>query len=315
VLQQCIKAIKTALIPTVSQNLKTKNNIVINAYEYFKNNPKFNKLVGNDFLFVEYKCPLNIEEYQLWVENHLITYVISGKKDWISSKKTHELTAGDALFIKKGVYTTRQYLESDYCVMLFFINDKFIKRFITENPSFKRELNHKKEHNQIFYIAINDVFKTLIESIFHYLKQGEEIPKELVEIKFKELLFNIVLNSDNNELLYFFNSLTQNTKTNIENVMIENFQYDLKIVDLAKLCGKSLSSFKREFKECFDTSPSRWLINKRLEHSQMLLLGTNLTVSEIGYECGFKNNSHFIQAFKKKVNVTPNKFRALKKKV
>lgn len=287
---------------------------MINAYEYFKNHPKFNKLVGNDFLFVEYKCPLNIEEYQLWIENHLITYVISGKKDWITSKKIHELSTGDALFVRKGVYTTRQYLESDYCVMLFFINDEFIKRFITENPSFKREINHKIEHNQIFDISTNDVFKTLIESIFHYLKQGEEIPKELVEIKFKELLFNIVLNSNNNEILSFFNSLTQNNKATIEYIMTENFQYDLKIIDFAKLCGKSLSSFKREFKSSFSTTPSRWLINKRLEHSQMLLLATNLTVSEIGFECGFKNNSHFIQAFKKKVSVTPNKYRALEKK-
>ena len=195
---------------------------MINAYEYFKNHPRFNKLVGNDFLFVEYKCPINVEEYQLWIENHLITYVISGKKDWITPKKTHKLTAGDTLFVRKGVYTTRQYLESDYCVMLFFINDKFIKRFIRENPSFNRELNHKNEYNQIFDITTNDVFKTLIESIFHYLNQGEEIPKELVEIKFKELLFNIVLNSNNTELLFFFNSLTQNSKTSIENVMIEN---------------------------------------------------------------------------------------------
>lgn len=286
---------------------------MINAYEYFKNHPRFNKLVGNDFLFVEYKCPINIEEYQLWIENHLITYVISGKKDWISSKKTHKLIAGDTLFVRKGVYTTRQYLESDYCVMLFFINDQFINRFIRENPSYKRELNHNNEHNQIFDITTNDVFKTIIESIFHYLKQGEAIPKELVEIKFKELLFNIVLDSKNSELLFFFNSLTQNSKTSIENVMVENFQYDLKIADFAKLCGKSLSSFKREFKECFNTTPSRWLINTRLEHSQTLLLGTNLTVREIGYDCGFKNNSHFIQAFKKKVNLTPSKYRALKK--
>ncbi|SNR39502.1 helix-turn-helix domain-containing protein [Lutibacter flavus] len=286
---------------------------MINAYEYFKNHPKFNKLVGNDFLFVEYKCPLNIEEYQLWIENHLITYVISGKKDWITPEKTHKLTAGDTLFVRKGVYTTKQYLESEYCVMLFFINDNFIKRFISENPTFKRELNHKKEYNQIFDITTNDVFKTLIKSIFQYLNQELEMPKELVEIKFKELLFNIVLNSNNKELLFFFNSIMQNSKTIIEDIMIENFQYDLKITDFAKLCGKSLSSFKREFKECFNTTPNRWLINKRLEHSKILLLGTNLTVSEIGFDCGFKNNSHFIQAFKKIAKVTPNKYRILKK--
>ena len=87
----------------------------------------------------------------------------------------------------------------------------------------------------------------------------------------------------------------------------------LKIADFAKLCGKSLSSFKREFKNKFNTTPSRWLINKRLDHSKTLLLGTNLTVSEVGYECGFKNNSHFIQAFKKVAKVTPNSYRILKK--
>ena len=285
---------------------------MINAYEYFKNHPKFNKLVGDDFLFVEYKCPLNIEEYQLWVDNHLITYVISGKKDWITSKKTHKLIAGDSIFVRKGVYTTKQYLESEYCVMLFFINDKFIKNFISENSTFKRDFNDKNEYPQILDITTNNVFETLMKSIFQYLNQGDEIPKELVEIKFKELLFNIVLHSKNKELLSFFNSISQNTKTNIENIMIENFQYDLTIADFATLCGKSLSSYKREFNKCFNTTPSRWLINKRLEHAKTLLLSTNLTVSEIGYECGFKNISHFIQAFKKVSNITPNKFRIRK---
>nr|WP_244306629.1 AraC family transcriptional regulator [Gaetbulibacter sp. S0825] len=94
--------------------------------------------------------------------------------------------------------------------------------------------------------------------------------------------------------------------------MTENFQYDLKIADFAKLCGKSLSSFKREFKKRFNTTPRRWLINKRLDHSKTLLLGTDLTVSEVGYECGFKNNSHFIQAFKKVAKVTPYRYRILK---
>nr|WP_277875391.1 AraC family transcriptional regulator [Aequorivita sp. KMM 9714] len=91
--------------------------------------------------------------------------------------------------------------------------------------------------------------------------------------------------------------------------MLENFQYDLKIPDFAKLCGKSLSSFKREFEIIFNTTPGRWLIRKRIDHSKTLLLGTNLTVSEVGYECGFKNISHFIKAFKQTSKITPNKFR------
>ncbi|WP_034045068.1 AraC family transcriptional regulator [Wocania ichthyoenteri] len=282
---------------------------MINAYEYFKNHPKFNKLVGDDFLFVEYKCPINIEEYQLWIESHLITYVISGKKDWITSKKTHTLNAGDALFVRKGVYTTKQYLENDYCVMLFFINDKFIKRFLVDNPFFTRELNVKEEQNPIIPINTNDSFETLIKSIFHYLKQGDEIPRSLVEIKFKELLFNLVLNTKNKELLNFFNSIPESSKATIENVMLENFKYNLKTEDFAKLCGKSLSSFKRGFKENFNVTPGKWLRNKRLEHAKSLLLGTDLTINEVCYDCGFKNNSHFIQVFKQKYKLSPNQYK------
>ena len=52
-----------------------------------KSTPRYNKLVGSNFLFVEYKCPLNVEEFKLWTKSHLITYVINGKKDWITSNK------------------------------------------------------------------------------------------------------------------------------------------------------------------------------------------------------------------------------------
>lgn len=282
---------------------------MINAYEYFKNHPKYNKLVGSDYLFVEYKCPINVEDYQLWVEHHLITYVISGKKDWITPNKTFKLTAGDALFIRKGVYTTKQYLENDYCVILFFINDAFIKRFIDENESYQKVQRDNAEHNQIFKINSNESFNILIESIFNYLKKGDEIPRNLVEIKFKELLFNLVLNTRNKAILDFFNSIPESQKASIENIMLKNFQYNLKIEDFAKLCGKSLSTFKREFKDYFNTTPGKWLINKRLDYAQSLLIGTNLTISQVGYDSGFKNNSHFIQAFKTKNKLTPSQFK------
>lgn len=282
---------------------------MINAYEYFKNHPNYNKLVGNDYLFVEYKCPINVEDYQLWVEHHLITYVISGKKDWITSNQTYKLNAGDALFIRNGVYTTKQYLEHDYCVILFFINDAFIKRFIDENESYQNNQKDDVNHNQIFNINTNESFNVLIESIFHYLKKGDKIPRNLVEIKFKELLFNLVLNPKNHGILNFFNSIPENQKASIENIMLKNFQYTLKLEDFAKLCGRSLSTFKREFKTYFNTTPGKWLINKRLDYAQSLLIGTHLTISQVGYDSGFKNNSHFIQAFKAKNKLTPSQFK------
>ena len=284
--------------------------MIIDIYEYFKKHPGYNKLVGSNFLLVEYKCPVNVEEFQLWTESHLITYVINGRKDWITPDKIYKLIAGNAIFIRKGVYTTRQHLEEDYCVMLFFINDDFIKNFILENALFQNNTGDNNDQRTIFEIDANDSFKSSIESIFHYLKESEKIPQRLIEIKFNELLFNIVLNSKNKELLNYFNTINQTMKVNIENIMTKNFQYNLKMEDFARLCGRSISAFKRDFKNNFKTTPYKWLTTKRLEFAKTLLLTTELSITEICYESGFQNNSHFIQAFKNKYALPPNKYKS-----
>ena len=283
--------------------------MIIDLFQYFKEHPKHNKVIGEDYLIVEYKCPINSEEFQLWTETNMITYVISGKKDWISPDKTFEINGGDALFIRKGVYATKQHFEVDYCVMLFFMTDEFIRGFINDYKLKSKNLNKTKEFDQIFKIAVNDSFQSLILSVFNYLQQSNGIPKELIEMKFKELLYNIILNPKNTNLTQYFKSLNQITKVNYEQIMQKNFQHDLKMEDLAKLCSTSLSTFKREFKIQFGDTPANWLKQKRLQYATSLLTNTDLNINEVCYESGFKNTSHFNKAFKQKYAITPNQFR------
>ena len=239
----------------------------------------------------------------------MITYVISGKKDWIAPDKTYEITGGDALFVRKGVYSTKQHYEVDYCVLLFFITRSIKGKVESIKSLIISDETTIDDFEQIFEIAVNDTFQSLILSVFNYLQENNEVPKELIEIKFKELLFNIILNSKNKKLTEYFKSLNQITKVNYEHVMQKNFQYDLKIEALAKLCNTSLSTFKREFKKEFGDTPANWLKKKRLEYATSLLTTTNLNINQICYESGFKNASHFNKAFKQKYALTPNQFR------
>ncbi|WP_274475591.1 AraC family transcriptional regulator [Mangrovimonas aestuarii] len=282
--------------------------MIVDVYKYFKENPAYNKLVGDDYLFVEYKCPLDVEKFKLWSASHLITYVINGRKDWITANETYEITAGDALFIPKGVYTTKQYFEVEYCVMLFFVNDDFISFFLKENPKLQCDSSSESKWDSIFKVDVDASFEALIKSIFEYLKTGQA-PQELVELKFRELFFNIMLNPKNKSLTRFLCSLKNKTKEDIKSIMLQNFRYDLNMEEFAALCGKSLSSFKRNFKEEFNTTPGKWLANQRLNYAQTLLLGSELNINEICYESGFKNPSHFITLFKDHFNLPPNQYR------
>ena len=99
------------------------------------------------------------------------------------------------------------------------------------------------------------------------------------------------------------------SKSDIETIMKQNFKHHIKIEDYAKLCGRSLSTFKRDFKSQLNSTPSNWLMAKRLEFAKKLLLETDLNINEICFESGFKNTSHFIRAFKSKYTLTPKKFK------
>ncbi|WP_223826662.1 AraC family transcriptional regulator [Flagellimonas sp. S3867] len=283
--------------------------MIVDIQQYFRRHSRYNKLVGDDYLFVEYKCPIDVENFQLFTDSHIINYVISGRKDWFSPDQTFEIQGGDALFVRKGVYTTRQHFEVDYCVMLFFINDTFINNFFREHPSLKIPAK-QKDYDQIFEIDINDSFESLIHSIFNYFKQAGEIPKSLVEIKFRELLFNILLNPKNQMLVEYLYSLSNSEKADMEYIMLKHFQYDLGLDEFAKLCGRSLSTFKRDFKNHFKQTPGNWIKNKRLECAKTLLHQSTLSINEICYESGFKNPSHFNKAFKEKYHLPPQQFRS-----
>lgn len=105
------------------------------------------------------------------------------------------------------------------------------------------------------------------------------------------------------------NTNTVYTKIDIEKTMLENFHYNLKLEEFARLCGRSLSVFKRDFDSLFNTTPFKWIKTKRLEYAKSLLIGSDLSVKQVCYECGFINNSHFVKSFKEKFKLPPYKFK------
>lgn len=283
--------------------------MALDVFKYFSGPVNYNRLVGDDFLFVEYKCPIDIENFKVWTEIPFLTYVISGKKDWTAIEGTHQLEKGDAVFLKKGVYNTKQYFEEDYCTLLFFITEDFIRKFIKKHKKSLKTPRLNKSENQIYPLDVQDSLKSLFMSVFNYMNQINEIPRELVEIKFNELLYNIILNPKNQNLTNFFLSLEQVEKTNLNDVMMKNFYSDLSLEEFARLSGRSLSTFKRDFKAYYNQTPGKWLNNKRLEYAKSLLESSELNINDICWESGFKNTSHFNSIFKEKYKLPPNQYR------
>jgi len=284
--------------------------MIVDLYSYFCTTPDItDKLIGTNYLSATYKCPINVENFKFWNEMHLISYVISGRKDWYYGNEKYEMKSGDAVFIKKGVYTTKQYFDVDHCIVAFMLNDDFIKKFLREYNTLNLPPSASQSQQSIHPIEVNESIQSLVYSVANYLKLGKEIPEALVEIKFKELLFNILFNPKNHSLAQYFSSIQISGHADLEYVMEKNFNHDLSLDEFARMCGRSLSGFKRDFQECFQQTPGKWLLEKRLNFAKSLLVTTNMNINEICYDSGFKNTSHFNKAFKERFQLPPLQFR------
>lgn len=89
----------------------------------------------------------------------------------------------------------------------------------------------------------------------------------------------------------------------------EHLTEDLKLGDLADVAGMSKYHFSRLFKEAVGVPPYRYVVQQRIEAAQNLLLQTDLSVSQITLETGFRNQSHFSTAFRESTGMTPLAFR------
>ena len=99
----------------------------------------------------------------------------------------------------------------------------------------------------------------------------------------------------------------QGQKTDLDYLMSTYFLKPLSMSELARLSGRSLSGFKREFEGHFHTSPGHWIRQKRLEHAHFLLRNTDKNVSEVSMEIGYESVSHFIKAYKQQYGATPKR--------
>lgn len=81
------------------------------------------------------------------------------------------------------------------------------------------------------------------------------------------------------------------------------------IGELGRSLGMSRSQLYRKFNALTDTTVHHFIRNLRLTKARELLLSTGLNVTEIAFETGFKNHSHFSRIFMEKFGVSPSQLR------
>jgi AraC family transcriptional regulator len=88
---------------------------------------------------------------------------------------------------------------------------------------------------------------------------------------------------------------------------------DTSIAQLASDCGLSSSHFARAFRQATGRPPHRWLLERRVETAQGLLLNSQMSLREIAKACGFSDQSHLTRAFARMVGASPGAWRRVRR--
>jgi len=79
--------------------------------------------------------------------------------------------------------------------------------------------------------------------------------------------------------------------------------------DLASLARLSTFHFNVAFRESIGDSPHQYIIRRRIERTQGLMLSTDGSLSDIAAECGFADLAHFTRLFHRFVGESPATWR------
>jgi AraC-like DNA-binding protein len=281
-----------------------------NTYDFRVARPDIIKqLTVKDMLFAYYKCPQVDKILQVFTHYNEIVFTLSGKKTMHHREKSWMLTDSTSLFIRPTAYKSEKDFEG-WEVIAFCFQDDFLRGVFREY----RQYLHLKNlppppPDMLIEINVNETTRAFFYGVIPYFSQKVPPSESLLELKFKELLLNIFSDPANANLLSYINSIDDQYKIPLWQVMEANYTFHLEIEEFARIAQRSVATFKREFNEYYHTTPGKWLTQKRLAYAKYLLDTGEKNVSEIADESGFENISHFSRIFKEKYGLSPAYYR------
>lgn len=128
------------------------------------------------------------------------------------------------------------------------------------------------------------------------------------------LMFHLIKNysSANFQEKNLSGGLSGNKLRRVTDFINDNLEQDLTLSEIAAVAGLSHFHFARAFRKTMGITPQQYITNRRIEKAKELLAKSNLPIVEVGFQTGFKNQSHFTSLFRKFTSLTPKIWREVK---
>lgn len=239
-----------------------------------------------------------------FITRHAFGYILAGTSEVFYDGKSHLFQGGAFRFIRKNQLC--RFIKTpppggEYRSISIHIDQEILKN-ISEEFGLHTERPYRGEN--VVHIKPNDLLTYYFDSLAPYMTGTHGTRDALTSLKVREAV--MILVETNPELKDALFDFSEPGKIDLAAYMNKHFQCNVSLDRLAYLTGRSLSTFHRDFKKIFNTTPGRWLLQKRLNEAYYQIREKGLKASDVYLQVGFEDLSHFSSAFKKAFGIAPS---------
>ena len=221
---------------------------------------------------------------------HTLIYINSGELEITDGHRKTILHPGDCAFLRRD---NRMWLQKrvrdgkPYHSIVMKFSREYLKEFFQTLNRRKIPKDAKREKASLVKFPSNRLdVRSLFESLLPYFEAGISPDDDVLKLKMSEGMLAILKTDENLHATLF--DFADPWKIDIVDFMEKNYMNDLSMNELAYYTGRSLATFKRDFKKVSEITPQKWLIRRRLEAARELICKGGRKISDICFDVGFK---------------------------
>ncbi len=239
------------------------------------------------------------------IVHHALSIVVSGKMEIMLADGVHVVEEGTMGILRRNtLLKTKKHPAEDgraFKSFTLFLTEELLRAYALQNNVPAQE---RFKGSPLYEIPQRSVMKGFFQSITPYFDRPDYFTPKMSELKTNEAI-ELLLQFDP-EIRQFLFDFHEPHKIDLEGFMMKNFLFNIPLAEFARLTGRSLSTFKRDFNKVFEDSPEKWLRKRRLSEAHSLLKLRKHKPSEVYLHVGFENFSHFSTAFKQEFGYNPS---------
>jgi AraC family transcriptional regulator, exoenzyme S synthesis regulatory protein ExsA len=243
---------------------------------------------------------------EVMFDHHVLVWLLAGETKIIQAGVSYNFNAGDIFLIPRNRVTTVVNSPSDgvphkAVAMLFSV--KRLREYFAP----MRVLGSAPQGiNKVYHFKKHPLLKSCMSSLIPYFDMKEEFPENISSLKIEEAIAVIrMIEPTVDGILSNFDTPG---KIDLVKFMETHFMFNLSLEKFGYLTGRSLSTFNRDFRNIFKTTPQKWLTKRRLELAHHQITAYMRKPVDVYLEAGFEDLSHFSFAFKKLFGYPPTAF-------